>query len=106
LTPVQFTTTGEVGGLLPHLLHLTPGHREEGMALQADLVQFEIELKTAVEETWHKSSEPDDDRDAKDWTIRMKEKEKEEKMNPIKRVEKPGLSEAYWQIELYHLNRK
>ena len=94
------TTTGEVGGLLPHLLHFTPEHREEGMALQADLCQFEVELKTAVEEIWRKPAETDDDAGAKDLAARIMEKERQ--TNPIERVEKPGLNGAHWQVELYH----
>jgi len=91
--------TGEVGGLLPHLLHFTLEHREEGMALQADMGQFEVELKTAVEEIWHKPIETDD-AGVKDWTGI---KEKERPLNPTERVEKPEVNGTHWQLKLYNL---
>ena len=104
LAHVQYPTTGEVGRLLPHLLHFTPKHREEGMVLQADLHQFETELKCMVEEIWHKPVEMDNDAGTKAWMTRTQEKEKETKYNLIDRVEKPGLSGADWQIKLLHLD--
>jgi elongator complex protein 1 len=69
------------------------------MALQADMDQFEVELKTAVEEIWHKPIEKDD-AGAEDWTGI---KEKERQLNPTDRVEKPGLNDTHWQLKLYSL---
>ena len=42
-------TLGEVGKLLPHMLQFTDEHREEGEALQADLVAFQDELSKVIE---------------------------------------------------------
>jgi len=99
-------TQGEVGSLLPHLLHFTEEHREEGMALQDDLGKFEAELNAAVEEIWRKPTEPDGDTGTKGWAARMEEKEKERQANPIEKVEKPGLNRTDWRIQLLGIDRK
>lgn len=91
-----------MSNLLPHLLHFTDEHRAEGVALQDDLSQFEGELKAAVEQIWKKSDQTEGDVKSESWAARMEAKEKDKQTDPIDRVEKPGVSEADWEIKLFH----
>ena len=96
---VGHTTIGEVGSLLPHLLQFTDEHREEGIALQDSLDKFEAELSAAVEQVWRKPDELNGDGGTRGWAARMEEKEKQ--INPIERVEKPGLNRADWRVKQF-----
>ncbi|KAK2463075.1 hypothetical protein APHAL10511_004730 [Amanita phalloides] len=97
------TTRDEAGNLLPHLFHLTSEHREEGRALQAELGEFEDELGKALEEVWPKTSE-EDTSPIDSWAVRMEERERIKKINPMERVPKPDLPRGEnWRIKLFEL---
>ncbi|KAG6918878.1 hypothetical protein DXG01_010942 [Tephrocybe rancida] len=100
LTARFATIQEEARNLLPHLLQFTPEHREEGVAMQQHLVDFEEELKRTLEEIWAKSAE---EATVDSWATRMEEVERERRVNPIDKVAKPELpsSNKGWRINLY-----
>ncbi|KAE9404784.1 IKI3-domain-containing protein [Gymnopus androsaceus JB14] len=100
------STRGEGARLLPHLLKFTPDHREEGLAMQQELSEFEAELGAAIEEIWTVSiisSAPDDS-----WAARMEEAERQRRINPVERVAKPQIDGESgvgkdWKMKLFEL---
>ncbi|THV06651.1 pol II transcription elongation factor [Dendrothele bispora CBS 962.96] len=108
----RFSATRDEGSkLLPHLLQFTPEHRDEGLAMQRELADFETELKAAVEEIWAvtpplgdgsiNSTENAPTRDS--WAARMEEAEKNRRINPVERVPKPEMSgdRGDWKLRLF-----
>ncbi|EEB98896.1 hypothetical protein MPER_01516 [Moniliophthora perniciosa FA553] len=96
----------EAGKLLPHLLQFTPEHRDEGMAMQEDVVQLEQGLKTAIDEIWTKTPPEGQDQEPvvpmqDSWAARMEEIERNRRINPIERVPKPDILSADWRLKLY-----
>ncbi|KAK7472275.1 putative elongator complex protein 1 [Stygiomarasmius scandens] len=104
----RFSVTRDEGSrLLPHLLQFTPEHREEGLAMQQELAEFEVELNAAVEEIWAVQpgdlSDPTDSTPRDSWAARMEEAEKNKRVNPVERVPKPEMSadKRDWKLKLY-----
>ncbi|KAF7362473.1 polymerase II transcription elongation factor [Mycena venus] len=97
----RFTTTqGDARQLLPHLSQFTPEHDAEGVALQAELAEFEQEFVDAVEEIWKKSAEEVGVQDS--WAQRMEDKAKERQIDPIDRVAKPDpKGNEEWRMKMF-----
>ena len=93
----------ETSGLLPHLFQFTAEHRGEGRALQAELSEFEDELRGSLEEVWVKIE--NDGRQVVDsWAARMEEREKKQAINPIDKVPKPEFPRGSdWRVNLFDL---
>lgn len=96
--------------MLPHLFQFSGQHRHEGRALQADVVEFERELKEAVDEIWSRGvteEDPSKDPDAVEedtWATRMAELERQRLINPLGRVSKPDVIRIdKWKMNLYDL---
>ncbi|KAG6839915.1 hypothetical protein C0991_010395 [Blastosporella zonata] len=92
----------EAKALLPHLLQFTPEHREEGVAMQQHLLDFEEELKRSLEEIW---SKPPEEVPIDSWATRMEDAEREKRVNPVDKLPKPELpsSSKGWRINLFDL---
>ncbi|KAF5365923.1 hypothetical protein D9758_006686 [Tetrapyrgos nigripes] len=108
----RFSVTRTEGSrLLPHLLQFTPEHRTEGLAMQQELADFETELSAAVEEIWavpaDRSGSASEAAPLDSWAARMEEAEKNRRINPIERVQKPELSadRESWKLKLFELER-
>ncbi|PPQ93843.1 hypothetical protein CVT25_013552 [Psilocybe cyanescens] len=99
------TTQGETRSLLPHLLRFTDDHREEGMQLQREVGDFELELKAALEEIWACPPPADEEEAIPDgWAARMAENEKNKAVNPLEKVPKPDVSRSKdWRVNLLDL---
>ncbi|KAJ7630747.1 pol II transcription elongation factor [Roridomyces roridus] len=80
-------TQGDGRQLLPHLAQFTSEHVAEGVALQAELVEFERELVETVDEIW-KKDEKEGVEDS--WAQRMEEKERRRLVDATERVARPG----------------
>lgn len=81
----------------------TPEHRAEGLSLQKELTEFEVELREAVEWIWTKPSEDtvDGGPPQDSWASRMEEIEKKKQVNPIDQVPKPVLEAGKdWRVKL------
>ncbi|CAL1711610.1 unnamed protein product [Somion occarium] len=102
------TTQAEAISLLPHLFQFSEEHREEGLALQQELMEFEEELKQAVEDIWKKKSaeaegaEPFED----GWAARMQEYEKQRQIDPLDKVARPDLMKRDWNPKLSIIGNK
>ncbi|TFK50763.1 pol II transcription elongation factor [Heliocybe sulcata] len=99
----RFTATqAEAGRLVPHLFQFGPDHRREGLSLQENIVNFETELKEAIEEIWKKSLDGTDaDAPAEDgWAARMERLEKDRMINPIDKVPRPNISSTDWRVTM------
>lgn len=93
-----YVVTDQARSVLPHLLQFTDRHREEGLLVQQRLLQFEEELKDSVNEIWAK---PPDEEPIDSRTFRMKEAEKDKRINPVEKVPKPELAGLNdWNIKL------
>ncbi|KAJ3499885.1 hypothetical protein NLJ89_g10033 [Agrocybe chaxingu] len=99
------TTQGEARNLLPHLFQFTEKHREEGLALQREVGEFEIELKAAVEEIWARpENEESEVAVPEGWAARIAETEKAKLVNPLDKVPKPDAGQGKdWRINLYDM---
>ncbi|KAJ7672113.1 IKI3 family-domain-containing protein [Mycena rosella] len=98
------TTQGDARQLLPHLSQFTPEHDAEGVALQAELSEFEQELVDGVEEIWKKPVGEDESAASvqDSWAQRMDDKAKQRLVDPIDRVAKPeakGTEE--WRMKMF-----
>jgi len=94
--------TDDAKDLLPHLYLFDGEHREQGRALQADVAEFEAELKEAVEEIWARSLDEKETEDT--WASRMAEIERSRQINPLDKVAKPDVMRLEkWKIGLYDL---
>ncbi|KAJ2918056.1 hypothetical protein MD484_g2395, partial [Candolleomyces efflorescens] len=95
----------EVRSLLPHLYQFDGEYREEGLSLQADVTDFEKEMKEAIEEVWTRSPEGADPSTATaedTWASRMAEVERNKHINPLDKVSKPDVIRGEkWKINLY-----
>ncbi|KAF9262678.1 pol II transcription elongation factor [Marasmius fiardii PR-910] len=100
-------TRDEVGKLLPHLLQFSAEHRREGLEMQRDVDELELELKEAVDETWMKTTEAQDVLPQRDsWAARMEEAERNRRINPIDRVPKPEtMLSQDWRMKLLEIER-
>ena len=99
---------GEAGKLLLHMLQFTDEHREEGKALQAELVSFQEELSRAVEEVWTRPPESD----SKDVTNGTQDEttgvnvppgvgEAAKSQDPLDKIAKPQIVEPTWRVKLW-----
>ncbi len=91
---VRSVLSADAAHLLPHLLQLSPEHHAEGLLLQADVLAFQEELKTAVEEIWTKSSpelEEGVETTPEGWAARMKEYERQKRIDPLEKVARPDI---------------
>ncbi|KAJ2931513.1 hypothetical protein H1R20_g5611, partial [Candolleomyces eurysporus] len=98
-------TREEVRSLLPHLYQFDGEHRREGLGLQADVTDFETELKEAIEEVWARTSDGGDSSTATaedTWASRMAELERNRLINPLDKISKPDVIRGEkWRINLY-----
>ncbi|KAF7350896.1 polymerase II transcription elongation factor [Mycena sanguinolenta] len=94
-------TQADARQLLPHLCQFTPEHADEGVALQAEMEEFEQEFFEAVEEIWKKSAgEETSVQDS--WAQRMEDKAKERRIDPIERVAKPDpKGNEEWRMKMF-----
>ncbi|KAG6809392.1 hypothetical protein H0H92_000447 [Tricholoma furcatifolium] len=104
LTARFATIQDEARNLLPHLLQFTPEHRDEGVAMQKHLDDFEEELKRSLDEIWFK---PPEETTVDSWATRMEEIERERRINPVDKVPKPELpsSNKGWRINLFDFEK-
>lgn len=108
-TKPKLVSIGEGKRLLPHLLKFTSGHREEGMAIQKELADFEFELNAAVEEIWVMAIPIDGDGQTQplpdSWATRMEEVQRQRRINPVERVAKPQTDgeTGDWKMKLLEL---
>ncbi|TRM68918.1 IKI3 family-domain-containing protein [Schizophyllum amplum] len=89
-------TLNETRALLPHLWQLSAEHRAEGAALQADVSDFETEMKSAVEEIWTKA--PETDKGERSVLEQM-----QQKPNPVDKVAKPEFAKEEWRLKMFAL---
>ncbi|KAF8911562.1 IkappaB kinase complex IKAP component [Gymnopilus junonius] len=96
-------TQGEARALLPHLFRFSESHREEGLELQREVSDFEVELKAALDDIWARPPAEDDGEAIPDgWAARMAEREKNKVINPLDKVPKPGIAQAKdWRMNLF-----
>ncbi|KAJ3932076.1 MAG: IkappaB kinase complex IKAP component [Lentinula lateritia] len=108
-------TRSEGKKLLPHLIRFTAQHREDGLAMQRKLSEFEVELSATVEEIWPASTDavgidgqtqtmqPLQDT----WAVRMDDAQRQQKINPTERIAKPQVDgdgdEKDWKMKLFDL---
>jgi elongator complex protein 1 len=97
--------TEEVRSLLPHLYQFDGEYRDEGLSLQADVTDFEKEMKETIEEVWTRSPDGADPSTATaedTWASRMAEVERNKHINPLDKVSKPDVIRGEkWRINLY-----
>ncbi|KAI0076404.1 IkappaB kinase complex IKAP component [Panus rudis PR-1116 ss-1] len=89
-------TRNEGTHLLPHLFQFTEEHKAEGIELQRELNDLEEELKAAVDEIWTKKPEDVETTTAEGWAARMQEYEKQRRIDPLEKVQKPNLGPNEW----------
>jgi elongator complex protein 1 len=96
---------GEAGKLLPHMLQFTDKHREEGKALQEELVVFQAELSKAIEEAW---TRPPSGSGSKDVTTTNGTQnttadlgEGANSQDPLGKITKPQVEEPTWRVSLW-----
>jgi len=98
------TIQGEAGKLLPHMLQFTDEHREEGKALQKELVAFQGELSRAIEEVWVR---PPPESESKDVTTTTGPQnatgvgEGGKPQDPLDKITKPQSVEPTWRVTLW-----
>ncbi|KAJ6497417.1 pol II transcription elongation factor [Mycena sanguinolenta] len=94
-------TQADARQLLPHLCQFTSDHADEGIALQAEMAEFEQEFFEAVEEIWKKTV--GDETSVQDsWAQRMEDKAKERRIDPIERVAKPDpKGNEEWRMKMF-----
>lgn len=86
--------------LLPHLFQFTDEHKDEGLSLQDDLIEFGAELQSSVVEIWRKQ-EPEGQNGSTDgWAARMLELEKRRQIDPLDKVVQPDISKREWDPKL------
>lgn len=105
---VLFLLLGEAGKLLPHMLQLSDEHREEGKALQAELVNFQRELSEAIEEVWTRppgSDLKDAPNGARNGTTGVNPPpgvgETTKPHDPLDKIAKPLIVEPTWRLTLW-----
>lgn len=102
LRVLVFSFLGEAGKLLPHMLQFTDEHREEGKALQAELVSFQDELSKAIEEVWTRPSGTE----SKDVTaVPPGAGEAAKPQDPQDKIAKPQIVEPTWRVTLWDRKR-
>lgn len=82
----------EAGKLLPHMLQFTDEHREEGKSLQTELIEFQDELKLALDEVWTKAEKLGDDENP---TTKVQDL--------IEKIPKPEFAEPKWRVKLWEV---
>ena len=104
------TIQGEAGKLLPHMLQFTDEHREEGKALQGELVAFQRELSRAIEEAW---ARPPPESESKDVTattgppngmgvgVHTGMGEGVKPQDPLDKIAKPQIVAPVWRVTLW-----
>jgi elongator complex protein 1 len=87
------------------MLQFTDEHREEGKALQAELVAFQEELSKAVEEVWTRPSDsPKDTTNGANATVLNLPPGADETakpQDPLDKVAKPQIVEPTWRVRLW-----
>lgn len=90
----MFRFAADASNLLPHLFQLSDEHHAEGLLLQADVLAFQEELNKAVEEIWTKAPQgPEEgvETTPEGWAARMKEYERQRRIDPLEKVAKPDV---------------
>ncbi|KAI0686278.1 Elongator complex protein 1 [Cytidiella melzeri] len=82
-------TLADAAHLIPHLFQLSPTHHTEGVLLQTDVFAFQQELHASVEEIWTKTPQTDDGAEEEGWATRMKEYERQKRVDPLEKVGRP-----------------
>lgn len=74
--------------------------------MQNDIDAFETELKAALQWTWTKPAEEQEETPADTWASRMANLEKNKQTNPIDNVPMPEIDSGKdWRIKLLDLER-
>ncbi|KAF9012601.1 IKI3 family-domain-containing protein [Cyathus striatus] len=99
------TSQADAKALLPHMFQFTKEHRDEGVALQSEIAQFEEELRESLDEIWTRPIEDDTDAPQADsWASGMEAIAKSRHINTLDKVSKPELSQgSHWRMTLYDL---
>ena len=101
-----FITLGEAGKLLPHMVQFTNEHREEGKALQVELVAFQEELSRAIEEVWTRPAESKNATNGTDATVVNPlpgAGEMAKPQDPLDKIPKPQIVEPTWRVVLWEI---
>ena len=86
------------------MVQFTDEHREEGKALQAELVAFQEELSKAIEEVWTRPPETKEVTDGTDVTavnLLPGAGERAKPQDPLDKIAKPPIVEPAWRVALW-----
>lgn len=87
------------------MIQFTDEHREEGKALQAELVAFQEELSGAIEEVWARppesASKDVTDQSAAGMGIPPGTGEASKPQDPLEKIAKPQIVEPIWRVKLW-----
>ena len=90
------------------MLQFTDEHREEGKALQAELVSFQEELSRTIEEVWTRPPVPDSNdvtNGAQDGAMGVNVPpgavEATKSQDPLDKIAKPQIVEPTWRVTLW-----
>jgi len=100
------TIQGEAGKLLPHMLQFTDEHREEGKALQVEMVGFQEDLSRAIEEVWTRPPESEPGGALKGATATTANfpsgsGEATKPQDPLDKIGKPQFVAPAWRVTLW-----
>jgi elongator complex protein 1 len=122
LPTAYLVTPADATHLLPHLFQFPmPSHRAEGQALQAEIADFEKELRAAIDEVWTKAPAPQGEAESEGpsmlqsatlgttiginvmqegWAKRMRDYEFNALRDPLDKVQKPDVGKVEWKERL------
>ena len=85
------------------MVQFTDEHREEGKALQAELVAFQVELSKAIEEVWTRPHESKEVTDAANAMANLLSGAGElaKPQDPLDKIAKPQIVEPCWRVTLW-----
>jgi len=86
------------------MVQFTDGHREEGKALQAELVAFHEELSKSIEEVWTRPPEPKEVTNGANATAANPlpgAGEIAKPQDPLDKIAKPQIVEPSWRVTLW-----
>ena len=86
------------------MVQFTDEHREEGKALQAELVAFQQELSKAIEEVWTRPPEPKEVTNGASATaanLLPGVGETAKPQDPLDKIAKPQIVEPTWRVTLW-----
>ena len=85
------------------MLQFTDEHREEGKALQAELVAFQEELAKAIEEVWTRPPESDTKGGVNVTAANTPpgSSEATKPQDPLDKIGKPQIAEPTWRVTLW-----